>query len=77
MPRHSRGITYLACSTLREALAEFDNKHERAAGTAETAEHVPGHVEAVGRENRAVSDNGEDHELDDGEDVILHVYKRM
>jgi len=42
----------------------------RAAGKAEeTAERVPGHVVAVGRENSAVSDDGEDHEHGEGEET--------
>jgi co-chaperonin GroES (HSP10) len=74
MPRQSCGITYLACSTLREALAEVDGIHERTAGKAEeTAEHVPGHVVAVGRENSAVSDDGEDHELEEGEETYVYI----
>jgi hypothetical protein len=48
----------------------IDGVYERAAGKAEeTAERVPGHVVTVGRENSAVSDDGEDHEHDKGEET--------
>jgi hypothetical protein len=46
----------------------IDGIHECAAGKIEeTAERVPGHIVAVGRENSTVSDDGEDHEHDKGE----------
>jgi hypothetical protein len=44
--------------------------HKHAVGKAEkTAERVPGHVVAIGKEDSAVSDNGKDHEHNKGEET--------
>jgi len=48
----------------------IDDIYERAASKAEeTTERVPGHIVAVDREDNAVSNNGEDHEQDEGEET--------